>query len=281
MLKSVVALLLVMVASYTHAMESIDLVIPAKPGGYAHRQAEVLKKIAESQGVQIDIKFTGTCQNAARIWQQGANAVLLLATHIAADPRCGFGNIEKPHVLTYLQHMPMMICHRRDRSDLGIAHFINKDTKKTLGVISYMRPSLDLLVKRNGYHATKVMAVGISSDLRAATFLNEIDYFLLDPGYASKHADRISCMANTTGSSFMNTAGLDKVFAQWDRNEIYVSHMIASRSPASAHFRTVFTAFINSKAWDEYLAAQPGLGKSAPDTDHHRFYSAQSKIFAQ
>ena len=267
--------------STVHAAESIDLVIPAKPGGYAQTQAEVLKKIGESQGVKIQIRFTGTCQNAARIWQKDPAAILLLATHIAVDPRCGFGNIGKTDIVTYLQHMPMMICHRRDREDLGFAHFINTQISKSLGVISYMQPSMGALAKNNGYDFVKVRALGISSDLRAATFLSEIDYFLLDPAYAANHRDRIACMANTTASAYMDTVALDKLFPRWDGNEIYISHMIASRSTTSPHLHSVFSALINSKSWDEYLAAQPGLRKSAPDTDHYRFYIGQSRSFAQ
>lgn len=273
--------ILAALTSQVLAMESLDLIIPAKPGGYAHTQAETLKKIAASQGVSIEIKFTGTCQNAARIWQQDPTAVVLLATHIAADTRCGFGEIEKYNIITYLQHMPMMMCYRRDRTELGLAHFTDTRSRKTLGVISYMQSSMDQLMKPNGHTAAKVMSVGISSDLRAATFLNEIDYFLLDPDYVSKHAGRMACMANTTRFEVMDTASLDKILPQWDRNEIYVSHMIASKSPASVKLKTMFTSIINSETWTEYLASQPGLRKSSPDGDHYRFYNQQRKIFSR
>lgn len=281
MFKYFLAPILAILTSQVLAMESLDLLIPAKPGGYAHIQAETLKKIAASQGVSIEIKFTGTCQNAARIWQQDLTAVLLLATHIAADTRCGFGAIEKHNIVTYLQHMPMMMCYRRDRTELGPAHFTDTRSRKTLGVISYMQTSMDQLMKLNGHTTAKVLGVGISSDLRAATFLNEIDYFLLDPDYVSKHAGRMACMANTTRLEVMDTGSLDKILPQWDRTEIYVSHMVASKSPVSPKLQTMFASLINSESWAGYLASQPGLRKSSPDPDHYRFYNQQREIFSR
>lgn len=264
------------------ANDQITILIPGTPGGLANIQADTLKSAAASKNININIEFTATCQNAARILKQNRPAVAILGTHLYTDSRCNFDKIEKSQLLTYLQKQPSMICHKKDRTELNTAHFQNADARKSLAVISFFKGVVDNLVKDQGQDNVRVISVGVSNNIKAQTFLNEFDYFLLDTDYATKNFDRLTCIANTSGQEIFGIPALKTVWTKPSENaEFYISHMLVTNQKNDAATKKIFTELVNGPLWSEYLSKQNGVTRLPENVDHFEFLIQQSKLLAQ
>jgi hypothetical protein len=283
-MKSLLLFLIVLSGSLVSAQsrDQLEILIPSKPGGLAHVQADTIKSAAELKNINIKIDFSGTCQNAARIFKQNDPVIVILATHIYADSRCNFDSLERFQLLTYLQQQPLMVCHKNDRADLGVAHFQNPASRKSLAVISYFKPVVDNLAADQKQSNIRVIAVGVSNDIKAQTFLNQFDYFLLDTDYATKNTDRLTCIANTSNQTVFGVPALKTV---WSRpsvsNEFYISHMLVTNRRVSDNVKKLFDDIINGSVWSEYISKQNGVTTLPKNIDHFEYLKQQAKLFAQ
>jgi len=264
------------------ASSEITVLVPAKPGGLANVQADALRNAAAIKNIKFNITFTGTCQNASRIFKQDQPVVAILATHIYADSRCMFDSLEKKQLLTYLQHQPLMICHRKDRTDLGVLHFKARDVRKSIAVISFFKGVVNNLVQDQQQHHTKVVPVGVSNDLKAQTFLKEFDYFLIDTDYATRNTDRLTCVANTSGQEIYGIPALKTVWSRFStNNEFYISHMLVTNEKNPDQLKKLFVDLVNSDVWSKYMFNQHGVTRIPNNVDQFEYLKTQSKLLAQ
>jgi hypothetical protein len=278
-------LIAVMLTSFfipAFANSQVTLLIPGKPGGLGGMQAETLRNVAAKKNTNIDISFAGTCQNAARILKQDKPVVLVLGTHIYADSRCNFSTIQSSQLITYLQQQPLMICYKKDRTELNLSQFKDADSKKTIAVISFFQKVADNLAKDQKQNNVKIVPVGVSNELKAQTFLNEFDYFLIDTDYAVKNADRLACVANTSNHEMFGVPALKTV---WNlpstNNEFYISHMLVSNAKDTTSIRKLFVDLISSDEWTRYLENQKGVTRIPNNVNQFEYLTIQSKLFAQ
>lgn len=279
---SLIAMMLVAWTATASANQEITLLVPAKPGGLANIQADTLKSAAAQQKVNIDIEFTTTCQNAARLLSQNKPVTVILATHIYADSRCNFPKIERSQLLTYAQQQPLMICHKKDRGNLNVQHFRDPAISKSVAVIHYLKNVTDNFLADQKINNVKVVSVGQSNDVRAQTFLNEFEYFQLDADYATKNSDRIACFANTGNHEIFGVPALKTVFARPSSNsEFYVSHFIVTNERNPEFQRKLFSNLVNSEIWTRYMSNQNGVSAIPKNVDTFEYLNSQSKLFAQ
>jgi hypothetical protein len=281
------SLLLSLVISFgfltpTWAANQLTILIPNKPGGLANIQADTLKSAAAAKNINIDIEFSGTCQNAARIMKQDKPVVAILGTHLYADSRCNFDKVEKDQFLTYLQQQPSMICHKKDRTELNTAHFKDPNSKKSLAVISFFKGVVDNLIVDQAQNNVRVISVGVSNDIKAQTFLNEFDYFLLDADYATKSTDRLTCIANTSNREIFGVPALKNVWTKASiNNEFYISHMLVTNQKNPVAARKLFNELVNSETWAKYMSTQNGVTILPKNVDQFEYLTVQSKLLAQ
>jgi hypothetical protein len=281
------SLLLALTASFgflapTWANDQFTILIPNKPGGLANIQADTLKSAAAIKKINIDIEFAGSCQNAARILKQSKPVVAILGTHIYADSRCNFDKITKEQFLTYLQQQPSMVCHKKDRTELNTAHFQDPHSKKSLAVISFFKGVVDTLVAEQKQNNVRVISVGVSNDIKAQTFLNEFDYFLLDTDYATKNTDRLTCIANTGGREIFGVPALKNVWTKpSSSNEFYISHLLITNQPNADSTRKIFGELVDSETWAQYLSKQNGVTVLPKNVDQLEYLTVQSRLLAQ
>jgi len=266
----------------TWAAGQLTMLIPSKPGGLANIQADTLKSAAAIKNINIDIEFSGTCQNAARIMKQDKPVVAILATHIYADSRCNFDKIEKDQFLTYLQQQPLMVCHKKDRTELNTVHFKDPNYKKSLAVISFFKGVIDNLIVDQAQSNVRVIPVGLSNDIKAQTFLNEFDYFLLDTDYATKNTNRLACIANTSNQEIFGVPAFKNVWTKASiNNEFYISHMLVTNQKNPDAARKVFNELVNSETWAKYMSTQNGVTILPKNVDQFKYLNVQSKLLAQ
>lgn len=270
--------------SIASSAADVNFAVSAKPGGLAGILAESLSSaIKEVGNTSVEVKYLGTCQVSSEAFKQDSDLIFPLPIHIAADQKCGGYNITKDNMIAILQRQGMSLCSRKDRPELGLTHFLSQE-KKTLGVINYFAKVGARWANDTG-GSTKIVSVGISSDLKAATFNNEVDYFMLDMASAVSSLDRLNCMFNTTDSAV--TAGevtilpLTSLKTPINDKIVYASQMLISGSKKGEHvnFINILTQSTKSETWKKYTS-RPGTdftiltGESA-----YKFYTEQEKLF--
>lgn len=263
--------------------ESVVIAIPGKPGGLANIQAELLKSSLRDQGVDVDIKFMGTCQAAAKLMTEDVPVMTILATHIAADQSCGFKDIDRTQFLGYLQRQGLSVCYKKDRAALGWQHFQNPATAKTVLTIGFWKTFTESWVRDLGGDRTRIITVAQSNDIHAQTFLNEMDYFVLDNAYAGKNLDRLSCMFTSAVAPVDAVPTLRSLAGsrvKWP--EVYVSHMLVTNSAKHAsQYRTWLKQSLQSDRWQQYIRTSGVEMVNLNDAQQFQFLRDQLSIFAK
>lgn len=282
-MKKIVALCFSIVFAATTMAESVTIAIPGKPGGLANIQAELLKSSLRDQGVDADIKFMGTCQAAAKLMSEDVPVMTILGTHIAADRSCGFKDIDRTQFLGYLQRQGLSVCHKKDRAGLGWEHFQNPATAKSVLTIGFWKTLTESWSRDLGTERTRIITVAQSNDIHAQTFLNEMDYFVLDNTYAAKNLDRLSCMFTTSAAPIDTVPTLRSLSSnriKW--SEIYVSHMLVTNSAKHApQYRAWLRRSLQSDRWQQYVRNSGVEMVNLDDAQQFQFLRDQLPIFAK
>jgi hypothetical protein len=263
--------------------ESVVIAIPAKPGGLANIQAELLKSSLNDQGINADIKFMGNCQAAAKLMSEDTPVMTILATHIAADKTCGFKDIDRTQFLGYLQRQGISVCYKKNRADLGWAHFQNPVNTKTVLTMGFWKTFTESWSRDLGIEHTRIITLSQSNDIHAQTFLNEMDYFVLDNSYVAKNRDRLTCMFTSAVAPLDSVPTLSSLVGtrvKWP--EVYVSHVLVTNSVKHApQYRIWLHHVLKSDRWQNYIRTSGVEMVNLDEVQQYQFYQKQLSIFAK
>jgi len=279
MKKVLLVLLMLLGTNIAHARD-LTLNVNATAGGLSGRLAEVLANALDQSGQPTDVKYLGNCKIGEKKFNEGQNDVFVMSLGSVVTGQCSFD--VKSHNLIYVSYaQSLSICHDRSRTELGARHFLDDTQKKVLVVTRFFHGVARSWTEDLRLSNTRVISMGRSTDVTAASFGREGDYFALDSTTAHEQRQRLSCIF-TTGQKpveDLSAPTLRKFSSAVRYPEVYATQLItvSGNDPAVRKQWTDRISKAQKSSVYQDFVRRPGVDVIAPG-DYWTFYQSQIKV---
>tara|TARA_Y100000114_G_C11752442_1_gene325092 strand:+ start:1360 stop:2211 length:852 start_codon:yes stop_codon:yes gene_type:complete len=179
---------------------AVELILPVKPGGGTHRTGmKIQAALADSQGIKAELKFTGSCKVAEKMWNDATGETIMLANASLWATGCNLGtNIKDNEYVVLVKAMEHAICRASDNPTLTLDKFLNPSISKIVGSSYTLVNSMKSILEDTGNKSSKVVNFGNSRKLKVAATTKDADYWYMTvaDGHRMKN---LTCIA-TVGS---------------------------------------------------------------------------------
>jgi hypothetical protein len=270
-MKKFVLILLMFAASISTAT---DIRVPFGPGGLSGQLAESLSASAFNGSWKTT--YLGNCKIGETQFRAGTGELYILPLSFTVNGDCRF-DITADNIVDIPYSQSLALCHQRQRPELGLKHFLDVDSKKTVMSIHVLAPVVSNWSKSLGLKQTRVISDGKAANVLASSFTNEGDYFLLDTSSAIKQP-HLTCMFNTGEKDIANFApAMKKTLPQLKNTVVYQSQMLITPSPALKQKLLSDIAVLKKSPEWKRRVDDPGI-ISDPIQDLGKFFNEQQQL---
>jgi hypothetical protein len=270
-MKKFMLVLFMLAASIATATE---IRVPFGPGGLSGQLAESLSASAFNGSWKTT--YLGNCKIGESQFRAGTGELYILPLSFTVNGDCRF-DITADNVVDIPYSQSLALCYRQQRSELGLKHFLDVDSKKTVMSIHVLAPVVSSWAKNLGLKQARVISDGKAANVLASSFTNEGDYFLLDTTSAIKQT-HLTCMFNTGEKDIANFApAMKKAVPQAKNTVVYQSQMLITPNPALKQKLLSDIAVLKKSPEWKRRVDDPGI-VSDPIQDLGKFFSEQQQL---
>jgi hypothetical protein len=261
---------------YFTADDAVELRVPFKPGGLSGQLAETLAASAD-KSLNAKVEYLGNCKSAQQIFEKGEGELYIYPLAHASIGKCQW-NMTSDNVVDIPYAQTLSMCYQTSRSELGADHY-RSNAEKTVATVYNWMLFANSWNKDMGLSNAKVITVGRASDVLAASYTNESDYYLLDTSTAVKHTDRLTCIFNTGDTNVNNTITLKEFAPEVKNSLIYHSQMLVTPDTTKVtKLREIAKKLKVGNAWNT-RTSDPGV--KANIDDPAAFFTEQTAIIKE
>lgn len=255
--------------------------VNARPGGLSGQTAEVLAQSSSDSSAAMTVQYLGNCKIGEKKYSQQNSDVFVMSLGSTVTGKCSF-DVKEHNLLRIPYAQSLSICHDRSRQDLGEKHFRDDSQSKILVTTRFFHGVATSWVQDLGLTNTKVISMGRSTDVNAASFGREGDYFALDSTTAAQQQSRLSCIFTTHQDHIPGIAAPTlRAFDSAVRYpEVYAVQLVTiSGSQDRDQWQRNIDAVLNHPQWIQY-SQRPGI-RVIPKDQQWQFFQNQVNILRQ
>lgn len=278
--KILMSTMMLVIATSATAVETIN--VNGKPGGLSGKLAESLTAgVKSSSATNVSVNYLGNCKVGETLYKKSqGDAWIMNLANATKISTCQFP-LQPENLAGVLYGQSAVVCYQKERKELGIKHFLDPSQRKIWITMTWFSPATstwnhDLGISNN----TKVLAIGHSRDVVAASFGREGDYFTVDATTAIEQKDRLSCIFSTGRKPLAELNGvptLKDLSPKVRYPVLYASQIaIVSNGKNKAEFQKIIAQGKSSAVWKKFIST-PGI-ELFDDIDQWQFFKEQQRL---